>query len=202
MSDLAQLLAHPDVERIASRLRERPGAVAAPEIPARYAAVAIVMRAAPDGELEILMIKRAEYERDPWSGHVALPGGRHEPQDSDLQATALRETLEETGIDIATDGRILGVLDELHPSNPLLPPIVVRPYVGVVAPDVAIVPSSEVADAFWVRLADLRQPGRWIETSVPIRGGVLRSVTAFQHGDYVVWGMTERLLRQFIALLE
>ena len=202
MSELAQLLAHPDVERIAVRLRERTAAVASPPLPAKYAAVAIVMRAAPDGELEILMIKRAEYERDPWSGHVALPGGRHEPQDPDLEATAIRETFEETGIDITAAGRMLGVLDELHPVNTLLPPIVVRPYVGVVAPDVPIVPSSEVADAFWVRLADLRQPGRWIQTNVPIRGGVLRSVTAFQHGEYVVWGMTERLLRQVIALLD
>ena len=201
MSDLAALLAHPDIARIARRLRERPGAVVVPERAARQAAVALVLRAVEAGRLELLMIQRAEREGDPWSGHVALPGGRHEPQDRDLRDTAVRETLEETGIDVDAVGRILGTLDDLHPRTPVLPPILVRPYVGIVAPDVPILPSEEVAAAFWVPLDELRESARWIETVVPVRGARL-SVTAFQHGEYVVWGMTERLLRQFTALLE
>jgi 8-oxo-dGTP pyrophosphatase MutT (NUDIX family) len=200
VSDLAALLAHPDIARIARRLRERPGAVVVPERPARHAAVALVLRAVEAGRLELLMIQRAERVGDPWSGHVALPGGRHEPQDRDLRDTAVRETLEETGIDVDAVGCILGTLDDLHPRTPVLPPILVRPYVGIVSPDVPILPSEEVAAAFWVPLDELRESARWIETVVPVRGAPL-SVTAFQHGEYVVWGMTERLLRQFTALL-
>ena len=201
--DLDALLAHPEIERIAARLRARPGAtVDEPDARYRRAAVAIVVRVGAEDTLELLMIKRAEHDRDPWSGHVALPGGRWEEQDADLEATAIRETLEETGIDLAATGRILGTLDELHPRTPTLPPIIVRPYVAVVRPDVSIVQSSEVADAFWVRLADLREHARWIQTSVIVRDGELRGVTAFQHGQYIIWGMTERMLRRFTAMIE
>ena len=200
MSDLAALLAHPDIERIAQRLAEQPGRIVVPDTPARLAAVALVLRATAEGALELLMIRRAEHEGDPWSGHVALPGGRHEPDDHDLRDTAVRETLEETGIDIDASGRILGTLDDLHPRTAVLPPIVVRPYVGVVIPEVPIVPSEEVASAFWVPLRELREPGRWVDTDVPVRGTTL-TVTAFRHGEHVVWGMTERLLRQFLSLM-
>ena len=55
------------------------------------AAVAAILRQAPSG-LEVLFIKRAERDGDPWSGHMAFPGGRREPHDSDLYSTALRET--------------------------------------------------------------------------------------------------------------
>ena len=200
MSELAALLAHPDIGRLARRLRERPGAIVVPDRPARLAAVALVLRAAERDRLELLMIKRADRDGDPWSGHVALPGGRHEPQDPDLRATAVRETREETGIDLDAGGQILGTLDDLHPRTPVLPPIVVRPYVGIVAPDLPILPSDEVASAFWVPLIDLLEPARWIDATVMVRGAP-HAVTAFRHGEYTVWGMTERLLRQFIEAL-
>jgi len=103
------------------------------------------------------MIKRAEAEGDPWSGHVACPGGRMEPGDHDLEQTAIRETWEETGVDLARDGQVLGALDDISPRTPTLPPIIVRPFVAVVKPDLEIVQSSEVAEAFWVPLAALRQ---------------------------------------------
>ena len=197
------LLAHPEIQRIVARLRSRPATVTEPgDSPVRRAAVAIVLRVGAGGALEILMIKRAEHDSDPWSGHIALPGGRWEPQDADLEATAIRETLEETGIDIAASGRIVGTLDELYPRTPSLPPIIVRPFVAVARSDVSIIPSPEVADAFWVRLGDLREHARWIQTNVIVRDGELRGVTAFQHGQYTVWGMTERMLRRFTALLE
>jgi len=63
----------------------------------RDAAVAVVFRIAAGDSLELLMIERASYEGDPWSGHIACPGGRMEPGDRDLEVTAVRETREETG---------------------------------------------------------------------------------------------------------
>ena len=89
----------------------------------RYAAIALVLRPSTVGEPELLMIKRAEFERDPWSGHVACPGGRMDPTDPDLEFTAVRETREETGIDLARDGRVLGTLDDISPRTPALPPL-------------------------------------------------------------------------------
>ena len=65
------------------------------------AAVALILLPTSDGDLEALFIKRAEVEGDPWSGQMAFPGGRRDPVDDDLLATAARATLEETGIDLA-----------------------------------------------------------------------------------------------------
>lgn len=200
-SAVARLLAHPDVARLATALRERPGveAVVGPDV--RLSAILLALRAGTDGHPELLMIKRAEYERDPWSGHVACPGGRMEPGDHDLQATALRETWEETGIDVAQDGVVLGTLDDLWPRTPRLPPIMIRPYVAVVRPDVAIVPSPEVAAAFWVPLEALRERAAWGVRPVTVRGAEEWQVSTFLHGEYTVWGLTERVLRQFLERL-
>ena len=99
-----------------------------------------------------------------------LPGGRSEPRDRDLEETAVRETWEETGIDIREHGQVLGTLDDLAPRISALPPLVIRPFVAVVEPDVTIVSSPEVADAFWVPLSALRERARWGLGLVDIRG--------------------------------
>jgi 8-oxo-dGTP pyrophosphatase MutT (NUDIX family) len=196
-AELDQLAGHPLVQRLVRSLAERPPR----EIPlrgdARAAAVLLALRARVDGEPELLMIKRADAEGDPWSGHIACPGGRAEPGDADLAATAIRETLEETGVDVAQNGRMLGHLDDLSPLNPHLPPLVIRPYVALVRSDVTIVGSPEVAAAFWVPLQELRTAAAWGSDTVHIRG-TDRTVSVFRHGAYTVWGLTERVLRQFL----
>src|SRR5258706_14503516 len=96
----------------------RPQVVDAPA--ARPAAVALVLLDGPQG-LEIALIKRAERGDDPWSGQIALPGGRYDAGDSDLEATAVRETRGETGGGLA-DAERVGALDDLHPPTALLPP--------------------------------------------------------------------------------
>jgi 8-oxo-dGTP pyrophosphatase MutT (NUDIX family) len=196
--ELDRLAAHPLVLRIMRSLAERPGRTVELQGEHRKAAILLALRARADGEPELLMIKRAEAEGDPWSGHIACPGGRMEPTDGDLAVTAVRETLEETAVDIARDGRLLGHLDDLSPRTPYLPPIVIRPYLALVRADVAIVPSAEVAQAFWVPVAALRQTDAWGVGLVPVRGREQR-VSVFRHGEYVVWGLTERVLRQFLS---
>src|SRR5919197_5751726 len=121
------------------------------------AAVALVLIEGREG-LEALFIHRAERTGDPWSGQVALPGGRHEPSDPDLLATAIRETLEETGVDLSRAER-LGTLDDLHPRTPTLPAVVVRPFVFALSPRPVVLPSAEVQRAFWLNLERLSQPG-------------------------------------------
>ncbi|HEX3865791.1 MAG TPA: CoA pyrophosphatase [Gemmatimonadaceae bacterium] len=195
------LLERPDLSRLARRLaRRRPLTIEAAGN-ARYAAIALVMRGAAGGEPEMLMIQRAAAEHDPWSGHVACPGGRMEPEDHDLEETAVRETREETGVDIARNGRVLGALDDISPRTPSLPPLVIRPFVAVVRPAVVVTPSDEVAEAFWVPLAAIHAESSWGRGVVPIRGVGEREVDVFRHGDYVVWGLTHRALTQFAELL-
>ena len=196
-AELDRLAAHPLVARLVRSLTERPGreSDAGPDV--RRAAILLALRLRDDGDPELLMIKRADAEGDPWSGHIACPGGRAEPQDTDLAMTAVRETREETGVDVARDGRVLGHLDDLSPRTPTLPPIVIRPYVALVRRDVAIVPSHEVAAAFWVPLAVLRSPDAWGMGEVQVRGAT-RRVSVFRHGEYTVWGLTERALKQML----
>jgi 8-oxo-dGTP pyrophosphatase MutT (NUDIX family) len=199
-TELDRLAAHPAVVRLVHSLAERPGRAVDVGPGVRRAAILLTLRLREDGEPEVLMIKRADAEGDPWSGHIALPGGRMEPGDHDLSMTALRETREETGVDVAGDGRLLGALDDLMPRSPTLAPIVIRPYVALVRADVAIVPSDEVAAAFWVPLSVLREPTAWGTGLVSMRDGE-RMVSVFRHEDYVVWGLTERVLRQFLAYM-
>ena len=194
------LLAHPVIARVARTLRERPGEQLALSDPLRRAAVALILRDPGDASLEFLMIKRADFEGDPWSGHVALPGGRHETGDESLQATAIRETREETAIDIARHGRIIGQLDELQPRTPMLPKIAIAPYVAVLAGDAAIRVSAEVEAAFWVPLSALEDADSWSDVELAVRGEK-RIFPAFLHKGYVIWGLTERILTQFRTLV-
>lgn len=198
--ELDRLERHPHVARLVRSLAVHPPIVIEPEPQMRLAAILLALRARADGEPELLMIKRAEAEGDPWSGHIACPGGRMEPGDRDLAVTAVRETWEETGVDVARDGRLLGHLDDISPRTPVLPPIVIRPYVALVRAGVEIVPSREVAAAFWVPVSALREQTAWGMGNVSV-GGSVREVSVFQHGEYTVWGLTERVLRQLLAYI-
>ncbi|MFO7767636.1 MAG: CoA pyrophosphatase [bacterium] len=161
-------------------------------------AVALVL--APDAEdaLCVLLIKRTSRSDDPWSGHMALPGGRMEEGDRDLLVTAIRETNEETRIGLE-ESHLLGELADYEPGNPLLPPVVIRPYVFGMTdrPEVDEHP-DEVDNHFWVPLHDLapRRTSRVIEA----RGHTLEA-HGFPVGPHFVWGITERILTPFLHLI-
>jgi 8-oxo-dGTP pyrophosphatase MutT (NUDIX family) len=160
------------------------------------AAVALVL--APGGQAgpELLLIRRAEVDGDPWSGQMGLPGGRREDQDADLVETACRETEEETGIELHST-RLIGVLDDIAPTTPILPPIAVRPFVFALSNMPAVTPSREVASYVWEPVVHiLRSAG---ETEVEILG-VLQTRPAFVLGPNAVWGMTHRILSNFIDI--
>jgi len=193
-----RVLAHPPVARITRALLERPGTRLGAANRATRAAVALIVRLAANEELELLMIKRAAYERDPWSGHVALPGGRWERGDASLEDTAIRETLEETAIDLRRGGHLVGALDEVEPRTPLLPPLVIRPVIFALGELPRLALSHEVEHAFWVPLSALLHPEASQDMEL-IVGGASRTVSALQHGEHVIWGLTERILRDFFA---
>lgn len=191
------------IERIGRAIAARPGGLAERDEPYHEAAVALVLREAAD-DLELLLIRRAVREGDPWSGQVGLPGGRWGAGDASLEETALRETVEEVGLDLRAQGRVLGALDELRPRTPVLPPIIVRPYVAVLGAGAepaaqAVNPNHEVAAWRWVRVGEIFAPETRIVTTVEVRDMRLR-VDAYQVGDFTVWGMTERILSTFGAL--
>ena len=163
----------------------------------REAAVALLIR--PRAQLELLLIKRAIHERDPWSGHMALPGGRRDASDASLIETAMREAQEEVGIALSRDDFICA-LDDVAPRTPRLPPIVIAPFVFAVPADAAtMIDTREVDAAIWVPVHALRDETAASEILIELEGGS-RSFPSFQYGEYVIWGLTHRILSGFLEM--
>lgn len=161
------------------------------------AGVLLVLR--PRDDLELLIIERAEIEGDPWSGHMALPGGRRDDGDVDLLDTALREASEETGVLVPRDA-VLGSLDEVRPRTKRLGPLVIAPFVGVVPADTNAAPNpGEVEQALWVPLATLSGTDAVSEVQIEFPGGP-RAFPSFTVDGHVIWGLTHRILTQFLDL--
>ena len=159
------------------------------------AAVSFVIRGRD--ELDFLLIKRARSERDPWSGHMALPGGRRDDVDADLMQTARRETLEETGVDLDRVGEPLGRLDDVAPSSHRLPKLTISSFVfGVPADTEAWVASEEIEKIFWIPLDDLRNPDIHGTVDISLPGGP-REFPCYHLVREHVWGLTHRILQHF-----
>jgi 8-oxo-dGTP pyrophosphatase MutT (NUDIX family) len=163
------------------------------------AAVAVILHDGDEG-LEALFIHRAVRADDTWSGQIAFPGGRRDPGDADLLATAIRETMEEVGVDLSSAER-LGVLDDLYPRTPVLPPVVVRPFVFALTARPTIVVSPEVQSAFWVSFRALQAPGASGTITVDHPGIPRRALPAYTLGNHTIWGMSERILTPLISLV-
>ncbi|HZT58369.1 MAG TPA: CoA pyrophosphatase [Pyrinomonadaceae bacterium] len=176
----------------------------------RIAAVALVLRRRLS-EAELLIIKRSVSERDHWSGHLALPGGRAEPEDASLSATAVRETFEEVGINLGAGGAVLGRLATVTPQSRLAPPVSVTPFVAVAPAEYHVLGdgeaskelalSDEVAAAFWVPVSELRTGGRSDKFRM-VFAGVEREWPAYPSAHGPIWGLTERILTEFLSLIE
>jgi 8-oxo-dGTP pyrophosphatase MutT (NUDIX family) len=185
--------------RLLDRLVARLGlhqAVAANEPNAIWAAVALVL--VPDPEA-LLLIRRAERVGDPWSGQIGLPGGRQDPADPDLLATAVREAAEEVGIRLERDA-VAGVLDDVAPRTPVLPPVAVRPFVFPLPSRPVLHLNSEVASAHWIELSRLQDPTAIRPYSLRLRGEP-RTFPAYHVDELIVWGMTERILSSFFEAI-
>lgn len=175
----------------------------------RRAAVALVLRRNLS-EAEMLVIKRSVSERDHWSGHLALPGGRVEEGDASLLATAIRETFEEVGINLESGGEVLGRLGVVEPKSPLVPRVSVAPFVAVAPAEYHVrregeatpplVLSEEVAAAFWVPVSKLRAGGR-SDAFKMVFAGVEREWPAYPSEHGPIWGITERILTEFLELM-
>lgn len=164
---------------------------------AAEASVALLLVDNPGAGLEALFIKRAEHPLDPWSGHIALPGGRRDPEDADALATVLREVREETGIALSS-AQLLGELDDLHPRTPSLPSIVIRPFVFGLGQRVAHLSCSEVDACHWVSLKELQASAG--TASVVIKS-TTREVPCFRVEGHVLWGLTHRIVTQLLDLI-
>jgi 8-oxo-dGTP pyrophosphatase MutT (NUDIX family) len=164
------------------------------------AAVAVIFRSGGNGS-ELLVIERAKHEGDPWSGHLAFPGGRSEAGDPDALATAKRETREELGLDLDQHGRLLGALAPISTQGTGLEPLSISPFAFSVdrLPQLALA-SSEVAGIFWVPIGPLLRGERNTHFEVA-RGSERWRMPGYDVEGRVLWGLSYRMLRSFFALL-
>ena len=182
--------------QIAGAVRTQTPVVAGRDGQWYEAAVALILRETAGGDLDLLFIERAARASDPWSGQIAFPGGRRDAADESLDDTAVRETREEVGLDLRRDGAIIGALDELRPRTIVLPPVIVRPFVATVHAEARVASVGEVAGFFWAPLDAILDPAAAGEREIVTRGTATKR-PAIEYRGHVIWGMTERILRQF-----
>lgn len=150
---------------------------------------------------EILLIQRAERQGDPWGGHMAFPGGRHEAHDTSLFHTAIRETREEIGIDLEQSGELVGVLtDHEATARRVQTGMPVRPYVFELIGSPALTTNEEVQSVVWLPiLPSLRGENR---TSITVTyEGVSYTLPGYDVTGRTVWGLTYKMLQDLFARL-
>lgn len=164
----------------------------------RRAAVAMVLREGAGGEAEVLLIERARRRGDPWSGHMAFPGGRMEPGDPSAREAARREAREEVGLELER-ADVLGRLDDLerrHSGGPKA--LVISGFVFHHPDPEPLAANEEVETAFWVPLLHLADPGRHVARPFSDAGGLtLPGIVVGDPERHVVWGLTYRFLEIF-----
>lgn len=162
------------------------------------AAVAAVVR--PGDALDVLLIRRATSPADPWSAHMAFPGGKLDQGDENLLATALRETREEVGVDLLDRAEYLGqlpIVDGLRHGRALQ----IHPFVFALTETVEFQPNHEVDGVFWVGLDSLLDGSR-ATTVVQESNGNRFRFPAWDVDGHPVWGLTYRMLRSLLTALE
>lgn len=165
----------------------------------KTAAVAAILRDGSQG-VEVLLIRRADREGDPWSGQMALPGGRHDATDTDLLHTAMRETREEVGLHLE-QRQLVSPLDDLEAvARGRRTGLVIRPYVFHLEADSepVLTPNYEVAETLWAPLVPIHQ-GQWDTHRPYSMGGQTWKLPAWDVRGRVVWGLTHRILSDLLG---
>jgi 8-oxo-dGTP pyrophosphatase MutT (NUDIX family) len=131
---------------------------------------------------------------------MGLPGGRNEPADASLTDTAIRETREETGVDL-TQAELLGCLDPVPAqARGRRVALVIRPFVFALSETQPIGTSDEVDEALWCPLAPLYS-GAWATTFKYEFDSHTLTLPAWNVGGRVVWGLTHAMLEMFARKL-
>ena len=156
------------------------------------AAVALLLKPR-DQDLKVLIVKRVENPVDPWSGQMALPGGKRDAKDQDLKQTVVRETLEETNINLLDRCRFLGLMETLRSTR--RPEMKILPFVVLLEYEPSIKLNEELEGFVWISLEELVQHKDTVKFS-------FGEFPAYVVGNSVIWGLTCRILEKFVHTLK
>ncbi|MDX1736081.1 MAG: CoA pyrophosphatase [Halioglobus sp.] len=167
----------------------------------KRSAVAMILQVR-EGELHILMIKRAERKGDPWSGHMAFPGGRMDDADANGFEVARRETAEEVGLELGENDVCLGRLSEIsaRPGRRSLG-MVVSPFVFHLQRDVSFTPNHEVAEVVWVPLEFLLNEDNRGSMVWEFKGASI-PLPCYWYEGRCIWGLSLMMLYELMDLIE
>ncbi|MFB0514725.1 MAG: CoA pyrophosphatase [Candidatus Bathyarchaeia archaeon] len=152
------------------------------------AAVALLLKTV-NQDFKVLFVKRVENPTDPWSGQMALPGGKRDSKDKDLKQTVVRETSEETNINLLHRGRFLGVMETLRSTE--RPDMKILPFVILLEHEPSIKLNEELEGFVWISLEELVRHKGTVKFS-------FGESAAYVVRDFVIWGLTYRILERFI----
>jgi 8-oxo-dGTP pyrophosphatase MutT (NUDIX family) len=184
-------------ERMTGRVLPMPNEI--PESARQGAVLALLYPV--DGVLTLLLMKRTS-DGGAHSGQVSFPGGKSDPEDADLIATALREAWEEVGL-VAGNIQMIGALSSLYipVSN-----FNVHPFIAYTSERPTLSPSAdEVEYIIEVPISELFHPERITKVVVtsPVDKGFIRKVPAYKLQDEtVIWGATAMMISELQMLLE
>ena len=163
---------------------------------ARYASVALIFRPVESG-LELLVIKRATRDGDPWSGQMAFPGGKIDSADKDARSAAEREVFEEVGFSL-DESTYVGRLDDTVARVPDIPSVVLSAFVYHVSLPVLLALNKEVAEAHWVPLSRFSDPGYSADFQHPrMTNSLMPAVRLSDSDQHIFWGLSYRVMEAF-----
>lgn len=188
------------LERVKRALAREPPLLPRPEYQPGHLVAAVAAVVGPSQPLEVLLIRRARSDADPWSSHMAFPGGKLDQGDENLLVTAMRETREEVGVDLLEAADYLGQLPIVDVSRHGRA-LQIHPFVFALKNSVEFRTNHEVDGIFWVSLDSLRDGSRETTVVQESNGNRFRFPAWDVEGN-PVWGLTHRMLRSLLTALE
>jgi len=154
------------------------------------AAVVVLLRAT-NQDFQVLFVKRAEKTGDPWSGQTALPGGKRNPEDRNLKETVVRETFEETSINLLEGCRFLGAMEPVRSTQK--PEMQILSFVVLLEKEEAIKLNEELTGYFWTPLKELAKHKGTVKFS-------FGEYSAYIIENHIIWGLTYKIMHNLLSL--
>jgi 8-oxo-dGTP pyrophosphatase MutT (NUDIX family) len=163
-----------------------------------FKTAAVLMLLYPKSEkTHLVLIVRNTY-KGVHSAQIAFPGGKQEPEDYNLEATAMRETFEEVGVS-PDKIEILKPFTQVYipPSN-----FMVHPFFGICKEDISFIPDpSEVAEIIELPLSVFLNDAIVVETQMSTSYSNSITIPAFKIENHIVWGATAMMLSELKEVL-